>query len=136
MKPVISWGNKLLIPRWFVTIMYALFIPIGVTVFLASSPSLDLTTGAGYTALWAMILGATGLCAAIASLSPTWEVLERWSALILSALLIGYAFAPIQLVIHGDTDKAAFSVISLVLAFPVVSQTIRLITRTGARKDV
>lgn len=124
----------ILVPRWVLTIWYCLFIPIGLTVFFASSPSLDLTTGGGYTALWAILLGLTGTLCAIGSLTPKMVVFERWTSLLLSALLLGYAFAPLQLVLHGDSDKAAFSVIALVLSFPTCLRNIQLLAKTGVRK--
>lgn len=119
------------IPRWVLTLKYILFVFIGVTVFVTSSPSLDITTWDGYTPFWSIAVIVSSFASMVGSLSPTFEVLERWSVVTLSSLLIGYAAAPLKLVLEGDTDRAAYSVLALTLAVLPTARAAMLIHRTG-----
>jgi hypothetical protein len=122
-----------MIPRWVLVVKYFCFILVGLTVFAASSPSLDLTTIAGYTPIWGLAVILTGAGALIGSARPRLEPLERWSVLFLSALLLGYAAAPIQLVFGGDVDRAAYSVLALTLSLLPSARAWMLIRRTGQK---
>ena len=132
MRKLISWSRSpIVIPRWVLTLKYFLFVCVGVTVYVASSPSLDITTWAGYTPFWSIALMTSGLLSMIGSTSPQLEVLERWSVLVLTALLVGYAFAPVSLVLAGDADRASYSVIAICLSLLPGSRAAMLIHRTG-----
>jgi len=125
--------NTIIIPRWVLTLKYVFFMFVGLTVYIASSPSLDITAGSGYTPIWALCLIAAAAASTVGSISDRLEVLERWSVLLLSALLIGYAMAPISLVFAGDHDKAAYSVLAITLSLLPIARTAQLIRRTGTK---
>lgn len=132
MRTLIKWSRSpITIPRWVLTLKYFLFILIGVTVYLASSPSLDVTTWSGYTPFWSIAVMISGFVCMLASATPKLEVLERWSVLLLTALLVGYAFAPIQLVLAGDSDRATYSVLAITLSLLPGARAAMLIHRTG-----
>lgn len=123
--------TPIVIPRWVLALKYFLFVLIGVTVFVSSSPSLDVTTWSGYTPFWSIAVMASSFAALIGSTREELEVLERWAVIALAALLIGYAAAPLQLVLAGDADRAAYSALAITLAVFPSAQAVRLILRTG-----
>ena len=132
MRKFITWSRSpIVIPRWVLTLKYFLFVCIGVTVYVASSPSLDITTWAGYTPFWSVALMVSGLICMIGSATPRLEVLERWAVLVLTALLVGYAFAPVTLVLAGDADRASYSVIAICLSLLPASRAVMLIHLAG-----
>ncbi|MDN4616398.1 hypothetical protein P5G50_18275 [Leifsonia sp. F6_8S_P_1B] len=132
MRKFITWGRSpILIPRWVLTLKYVMFVFVGVTVYVASSPSLDITTWEGYTPFWSIALIVASLTCIIGSASPRLEVMERWAVLVLFALLIGYAVAPVQLVLAGDTDRAAYSILAITLSLLPGARAAMLIHRTG-----
>lgn len=137
MRKLIKWGQSpIMIPRWVLTLKYFLFVLIGVTVYVASSPSLDITTWSGYTPFWSIAVMISAFLCLVGSATPNLEVLERWAVLVLSALLIGYAFAPVSLVLAGDSDKATYSVLALCLSLLPGARAVMLIHRTGRRHHV
>lgn len=128
-------SNSIIVPRWLLTVKYGMIMLIGLSVFINTAPSLTEVTGASATAVWGMALAATSTACMITSITPKWEVAERWCVLVLSSLLLGYAFAPIQLVINGDMDKATYSIIALTISLVACSRTWQLLRKTGARKN-
>jgi hypothetical protein len=125
--------DRIVIPRWVLVIKYCAFILIGVTVVITTSPSLNLTTASGYTPVWGgMLIGSAIICV-VGSLRGLLEPIERWGVLMLSALLLGYAFAPLSLVFHGDTDKAVYSSIALTLCILPAVRAIQLIRQSGVQ---
>jgi len=135
MRTLVKWGlGAIVIPRWVLVVKYATFILIGITVYLASSPSLDITTSNGYTPLWSIAVTITASVSLIGSLRQRWERMEGWAVLCLAALLIGYAAAPLQLVVSGDHDRAAYSALALALSVLPSARAWMLIRRAGSTR--
>ena len=130
-KHLRRWRQPLIIPRWILMLKYLCFIGLGGAVWSASSPSLDLTTGDGYTALWGIIVICSATLCFVGSMADRLEWMERWAVLLLSALLLGFAAAPIQLVLAGDHDRLAYSVIALTLSLLPTARAVMLIGRVG-----
>lgn len=135
-RKLVEWGKRspIVIPRWVLTLQYLLFVLIGVTVYVASAPALDVTTWNGYTPFWSVAVMASAFVCVVGSITPRWEVLERWAVIALAALFIGYAFAPLQLVLAGDHDRAAYSALAITLSLLPGARAVMLIARTGRPK--
>ncbi len=131
-KKLIRWREPVIIPRYILMVKYLCFVGVGVAVYVASSPSLDLTTGAGYTGLWGITVGLSSIGCLVGSMDVRLETVERWAVLVLAALLIGYACAPLQLVLSGDTNRLAYSTLAVTLAILPTARAVQLIRRVGA----
>jgi FtsH-binding integral membrane protein len=128
--------TPLTVPRYVLTVKYALFIALGAAVGTASAPSsFEAITPDWYTPIWGALLALSALLALIGSLRESREALERWSVSAVASLLIGYAFAPIVLVLAGDSDRLAYSVVALTVAMVPVARAIQLLKRTGIKKN-
>ncbi len=127
-------GSRLEVPRWVLTAVYLPVIVVGLFVWLASSPTFDLTVPEGFQAFWGIALSATALVATISSIRERFEVVERWAVMIMSSLLIGFACAPLQLVFGGDWDRATYSTIAIALSVIPTYRATSLIIRTGRRR--
>ena len=131
-KRIRRWGlAPIVIPRWILVLQYACFIVLGVVIFAASSPSLVKVSGDFWTGLFGLCIALASAGALAGSTHPKWETLERWSALALSGLLLGYAIAPGSLVLAGDLDRATYSTIAVTLSLVPASRSWMLIRRAG-----
>lgn len=126
----------LTVPRYVLTVKYAMFALLGIAVGTATAPtSFDAITPDWYTPVWGVALTASALVSVVASLKEEREPIERWSVSLIACLLIGYAFAPIALVLGGDTDRLAYSVVALTVAMVPTARAIQLLKRTGIKKN-
>lgn len=123
------------LPRWVLTLIYSLTLPLAAAIIWATSPSLDefFASIEWMTPVWAAALGLTGAVTAIGSLREEWEALERWSSLGLACLLVFYAFSPLWLVIQGDADRAVYSMTAFMIMVMPWWRTIGLLRRTGLK---
>lgn len=127
-----TWGfAPIVIPRWVLVAKYACFAALGMVIFADSSPSMQHVSGDFWTSLFGVCITITALGALIGSIHARLELLERWSVLALSGLLLGYAIAPVSLVLGGDLDKATYSTIAVTLSLIPASRAWMLIRRTG-----
>jgi hypothetical protein len=100
------------VPRWLLTLKYSGFIAIGIAGAWAGSPVLTEATSEAYTARWGLVLAVSAVIAAIASLRKSWEVIERWSSLILVAVLSIYTWTAFQIgVIEGDSTRTTLAAV-------------------------
>ena len=123
--------EPIIIPRWVLTVKYAVFILLGVTVFIASSPAVDEVTPDWLTPIWGIGISVSAVIALVGSLTQRLEVLERWACAVLASLFLVFALAPIVLVIQGDEDRAMYSVIALGFALLPIARAAQLLSRTG-----
>jgi len=127
-----NWGfAPITIPRWVLIAKYVCFLILGVVIFAASSPSLEHIAGDFWTALFGVCIAVAAVGALVGSVHARLEVLERWSVLALSGLLLGYAIAPVTLVLAGDLDRATYSTIAVTLSLLPASRAWMLIRRSG-----
>lgn len=127
--------SPIVIPRWVLILKYALFVLMGLSVWWASAPAVDALTPDWYTPVWALGVTLSATVAVIGSARERWESLERLAAVALASLLIVYAVSPIVLVLEGDADRAAFSVVALVVCLMPAARAVQLIKRTGIRHE-
>lgn len=133
MKRIHEWATAILvIPRWLLTVKYALFAVFGVVALIAGAPSLSVTAGAIYAFYWAIALVIAAVVAFIASLyeSKRAEAVEKWAAVALVALLSANLAGAISLVGLGDLNRAAFSVLILLVTLLPAARAVALIVAT------
>jgi hypothetical protein len=109
---------------WVLTLKYVLFVCIGAAVYATAAPSLERAFDEWYTPFWALAVCACGLVAFIGSLVS--ERVEKWGASGLFVLMGVYAFAPIMLVIGGDIDRLAYSIIAITLSLLPYARAVQL----------
>jgi len=117
------------IPRWVLTVKYALFIVLGLAVLWTTAPSLQVVTGDPYTQGWSGCVIVAATCALVGSTQKKLERLEKWSAAGLACLFIVYALSPIILVLQGDADRAAYSVVALIVSLLPTARALQLLNR-------
>lgn len=112
------------IPAWVLTLKYALFMCIGAAVYTTAAPSLEQAFDEWYTPFWALAVCGCGLVAFIGSLAS--ERTEKWGASGLFILMGIYTFAPIMLVLGGDTNRLAYSIIAITLSLLPYARAVQL----------
>lgn len=70
---------------------YLLYCYGSAIAFIAGVPLFSLVTWEGYTPVWAVLMGTSAVIAAIGSVSDRWDRIEKWAALSLTAMMLGYA---------------------------------------------
>lgn len=125
-------GEPIVIPRGSMVTKYVFTTLLGVAVAIATAPTLDQVTSASYSSFWALGMVLTGALATIGSTRKKWWRAEFVGATGVVALLAVYAFAPVVLIIGGDIERLAYSVICLgFMVFPT-TRLVTLIRRGGS----
>lgn len=129
------WANRpIILPGWMLTAKYLGFMLLGLTVYLATSPSLTETAGAWLSPVWGLLVIATGGFGAYGSLRERNEPVERWACAALAILLWVYAVSPVLIIITElDWDRATYSVTALLLSGLPIARAIYLLRRTGIK---
>jgi len=122
------------VPRWLFTTKYAIFILVGVAVVWASSPAVDEISPDWLTPIWGMGIIASAAFALVGSLRERFEPLERVAVVVLAALFVVFAIAPVVLVLQGDRDRTLYSVIALGFSLLPILRSVQLLRTTGLRK--
>jgi hypothetical protein len=123
--------EPIIVPRWLLVLQYAFFMLLGVAIAVATHSTFSEVSPGSYTEVWAMGITASAAVAFIGSFHERWEAVERWAALTLCSLLIGYAIAPIELLLQGDSTRTAYSVLALMISLLPSTRVALLIKRTG-----
>lgn len=119
------------IPRPSLTFKYLFFVILGVVVSIATAPSLDAVTSEGYTFFWGLCLAAAAALATVGSFTGRTWILEAVACTAIVCLMVVYAVSPIVLILQGDWDRLAYSVIAVGFMTLPTSRLWRLI-RGGA----
>lgn len=116
---------------------YLTYVYASAIAFLAGVPVLTLTAPEGYTAIWAVLMGTAAVISAVGSTSDRWQPLEKWSSLILSALLLAYV-GGLNLVgfVEGDLDRQFIGAIALIAAILPITRFVYLAAQTGKKYHV
>lgn len=132
---LIQWSNApIIVPRWMLTVKYAILVLLGVAISIATSPSLEAALGDWLTPFWGYGISLSAIVAAIGSANFAWEALERWASSALAILLLVYAFSPVWIILtEGDHDRLAYSVTALALSVIPTARAIYLLRRTGLK---
>lgn len=129
-----NWASAILvIPRWLLTIKYALFALYGVVTAIAGVPTIAESVDAAYAFGWSILLVIVSSLAAFGSISERWEALEKWASVGLVALLSTLLVGAIQLVGLGDLNRAGFSVLVLIVTLLPGLRAAALIVATTSR---
>lgn len=121
------------IPRWMLTLKYVMLALLGLTAIIAGLPAVhQLTDWDDYTAVWGLLVFASGSTAAWASWSPRHETAERWSGLALVSVLGGYAGG---IAVWAVPEPGRWALLVLVLTITMVptARVIYLISRSGVK---
>lgn len=116
-------NSPVIVPRYLFTLKYIGFIGLGAIAVVFGLPSLNATTWDGYENTWGAALTLLSIGAAVASLDKTRENIERWLALLVTALLAVYACSAIYLSFTTDeiADRAGFAwVVCIVTMLPAI----------------
>lgn len=129
-----AWSPVIVLRVALVTI-YILYIYASVIAFVAGVPILDLTTPQGYTAVWAVALGAASVVSAIGSISDRWQKVEKWASLALTALLLTYII-PLNLegFLENDLGRQFVGVVALIAGVVPIVRFVYLAAQSGKRK--
>jgi hypothetical protein len=125
--------TPILIPRWVLALKYGLFILLGVAIWRTTSPSFVQVVGDWYTTAWSWCLIAGAVVALLGSLREKTEKVERVGASALACLLLAYAVAPLNLVLRGDPDRTATSVVALIVSLLPLARSLQLWIGKGHR---
>lgn len=133
-----EWREPLFIPRWLLGAKYVGFTCLGIVSLIYGIPTLDLSTFQGYVTLWAMALLLSSLLALFGSRRKRYERAEAWGAVGITAVMCGYAFGSIALVVSAPSPgqaygRAGFTIVLLMLTMVPLSRALYLLRRTGIR---
>lgn len=130
--PRVRQPDPITVPRWALSVKYALLALIGLVAGWKGTETLRLATSADWVRGWALLLFVFSMTCAVLSLRHRWEAIERWVCIGVVALLVSFAVAVgIRAFVGGDNAVWTFAVILLALTwFPTV-RMIRLLWRTG-----
>lgn len=114
---------------------YILYVYASVIAFLAGIPVFTLTTPEGYTSVWAILLGATAVVAAIGSITDRWQKVEKWATMVMSGLLLGY-IGGLNLVgfVEQDLDRQFVGAIALIAGVLPLTRFVYLAAQSGKKK--
>lgn len=101
------------IPRWVLAVKYALFALLGYAVAAATAPSLAQVTSEWYSTIWGIAVAGFAVAAFVGSADKRTWVAEAIGCGGIVSLMAVYAISPIILIIEGDTDRLAYSVIAV-----------------------
>lgn len=135
---IVSWADRhLVIPRWIIFVVYALFFLLGIAAIFAGVPTLDLTTPNGTTLIWGIVIAAAAAVCAVTSFRARFETVERWSALVLVSVLSVYTAGAYKLIADGGplaASHAAGAVVLTILWFIPAVRLAYMLTRVGLPK--
>lgn len=129
-----AWGPVIVL-RVALVATYFLYVYASVIAFLAGIPVFNLTTPTGYTQPWAILVGAAAVACAIGSLTDKWQKMEKWSTMVLSALLLTY-IGGLNIVgfIEHDLDRQFVGVIAIIAGVLPITRFVYLAAQSGKRK--
>ena len=129
--------SPVIVLRVALVVTYVLYVYASIIAFIAGIPVFKLTTPEGYTSVWAVLLGASAIVAAIGSTTDRWQALERWASLALSALLLTY-IVWLNLVgfIEGDLDRQFIGAVALIAGILPITRFVYLAAQSGKKKPV
>lgn len=115
---------------------YMFWTYCAVIAFIAGVPIFDLTTPPGWTTIWASILGLSALASAIGSITDRWQQFERWSTLVLSAMIGAYV-GGLNAVgwVEGDLDRQFIGGVALIAAILPFTRFVYLAAQSGKRRN-
>jgi len=129
-----AWGPVIVL-RFALVATYLLYVYFAAISFVAGVPAFNLTTFPGYTSVWAFVMGTGAVVAAIGSITDRWEHVEKWGALAVAAMMLGYV-GTIHVIgfVTGDINRQAVAAaLTIGLVLPAV-RFVWLAAQTGKKK--
>lgn len=115
-----TWAwSPIIVLRVALVMTYLLYVYAAAIAFIAGIPIFSLLAPEGYTSIWAALLGPSALLSAVGALSDRWHRTEKWAAMVLTCLLLGYT-GSLNIVAYASSDISrqfvgAIALIALVL---------------------
>jgi hypothetical protein len=129
-----NWASAILvIPRWLLTVKYALFALYGVVTAIAGVPTIAESVDTVYAFIWSVVFTVVAALAAFGSISEKYECLEKWAAVSMVALLSSLLVGAIELVGLGDLNRAGFTILVLIVTLLPGARGAALIVATTSR---
>lgn len=129
-----AWAPVIVL-RFALVATYVLYIYASVQAFLYGIPIFTLATPAGYTAVWATLLGGVAVLGAIGALDDKLQKLEMWASLGMSALLFAYIVGLNSAAyIEGDQARQFIGTIAVIAAVLPFARCVYLIAQSGKKK--
>lgn len=116
------------------TAKYLGFVVLGFLTFAGGIPTLSIVTFDSFTTWMSGALVLASITGVVASFRRDWEWVEKWAALVISALLSSWAVAAILRVFveYGlDLDRAGGAFAVLLLAMLPAARSFALMTKAG-----
>lgn len=126
------WLEPIIIPRWAMLGFYALTALLGAVVSFATAPSLEEATSAWYSSAWGASVAILAAIATLGAVRNAWWRVEAVGATGVFALMVTYAISPIVLILQGDLDRLAYSIIATGYMLLPLARLLRLIRAGGA----
>lgn len=113
---------------------YLAYVYASAIAFISGVPTFTLTTPAGWTPIWAFLLGTSAVIAAIGSITDRWSGVEKWATLVLSAMALSYVIG-INLVgfVEGDPGRQFAGAMSIIAAILPVTRFVYLAAQSGKK---
>ena len=117
--------------------VYLGYVYASVIAFIAGVPVFRLTAPAGYTAVWAVLLGTSAVVSAIGSISDRWQHVELWASLALSSLMFAYVGGVNGIgFVEGDIDRQFLGAIAFIAWILPAVRFLYLAAQTGKKFHV
>ncbi len=132
-----TWAwSPVIVLRIALVIIYLGYVYASIIAFLVGIPIFDLLRlGPGYTSVWALLIGASSLLAAIGSLREPWERrVEKWAAMLMACLLLLYVGGMnLQAYGEGDLRRMFVGAIAFIAWVLPTIRFVYLAAQTGKR---
>lgn len=130
-----AW-SPVIVLRIALVAVYIGYVYVSVIAFIAGVPVFRLTAPEGYTSVWAVFLGASAVVAAVGSITDRWQRVEKWSALVLAALMSAYV-AGINAIgfAGGDLDRQVVGGVAFIAWILPAIRFAYLAAQSGKRRD-
>lgn len=130
-----AW-SPIIVLRIALVIIYVLYGYASIVAFIAGIPLFDnVVDVTNFTSIWALLMGPAAVVAAIASTTHRWETMEKWAALVLTALQSGYVIGMNTAgFILGDLDRQYVAAVALIAIVLPATRFVYLAAQSGKGK--
>lgn len=124
--------SPILVPRWMLTTKYVFFAVLGLLSAIGGIETLNILTFEGYTTYWSALLVPAAMIAAWGSMSEDRDRVEKWGAVVVTALLGSWSIAAIiRAVAEGDLGRSAGALTVLIMTLLPATRAVWLLRRAG-----
>ena len=130
-----AWAwSPIIVLRVSLVATYLVWVFASAIAFIDGVPIFNLTTPQGWTPVWATVLGTSAIVSAIGSLADRWQKLEKWSSMVLSAMILTYVISLNSAAwLEGDLTREFAGAIAIIAAILPVTRFVYLAAQTGKK---